>query len=135
MDDIFDSEDEDWQCLDCREIFSRNEGFYSCDHNRVNNRYCKQCRNRRSHCAKEYGLTTRDVDNLFKKQRGLCAICLDPLPAGQHTHIDHCHVTGRVRGLLCRGCNLGLGNFKDDTLSLQCAIKYLEKHQVGVLSK
>jgi hypothetical protein len=41
--------------------------------------------------------------------------------------VDHCHVTGNVRGLLCRACNLALGQFEDNIKTLNKAIKYLEQ--------
>jgi hypothetical protein len=55
-----------------------------------------------------------------------CAIC--EVGVDGKGHIDHCHETGAVRGLLCRGCNLGLGNFTDDIFKLERAILYLKKN-------
>jgi hypothetical protein len=72
-----------------------------------------------------YGLGAADVDTMLAEQDGRCAICaavLDETP-----HIDHCHKTGRVRGLLCRNCNVGLGNFADDPERLRRAAEYLEE--------
>jgi hypothetical protein len=70
---------------------------------------------------------------LFKKQRGLCAVCKKPesakRPDGVQARlaIDHCHATNRARALLCRRCNIGIGAFKESIVTLRSAIKYLEK--------
>jgi hypothetical protein len=74
-----------------------------------------------------YDLTEAQYDAFLTKQGGLCAICPRPLVRmGPHTCIDHCHKTGRVRGLLCRPCNVGIGNLQDDPVLLRKAIEYLE---------
>jgi hypothetical protein len=65
---------------------------------------------------------------MLAAQGGVCAICGAPPedPRGYRMHIDHCHDTGRVRGILCGGCNRGMGNFGDDIARLQGAIRYLQ---------
>jgi hypothetical protein len=60
---------------------------------------------------------------LFKAQGGICDICKER-PA---THLDHCHTTGKIRGLLCTQCNTGLGMFFDRTDVLRAAIDYLNR--------
>jgi len=62
---------------------------------------------------------------MVQEQNGLCAICC-VAPA---THVDHCHETKKIRGVLCNNCNVGLGFFKDNVSSLQNAIKYLAKYE------
>lgn len=75
---------------------------------------------------KLYGLTPEDYDTLLKKQRGRCAICRSDTPRAQRDwHVDHCHKTGKVRGLLCHKCNVGLGHFGDSVKLLGKAIEYL----------
>lgn len=70
---------------------------------------------------KKYRLTQARYDALWKLQAGCCAICSQPNPR----NIDHDHETGKVRGLLCRKCNVGLGMFQDDEKRLESAKTYL----------
>lgn len=60
------------------------------------------------------------------EQEGLCAICRQPSD-GRRLDIDHDHKTDRVRGLLCRKCNLSIGKFEDDPNMLRRAAEYLER--------
>jgi hypothetical protein len=80
---------------------------------------------RRNTLRRVFGLSLEEYDGLLKSQEGGCAIC------GRTTEIalavDHDHATGSVRGLLCRECNLGLGNFMDDPALLDAASSYLRK--------
>lgn len=62
---------------------------------------------------------------MFSEQKGLCGICKKGID--ESSHVDHCHSTGKVRGLLCRPCNSGLGLFSDSTRLLKSAITYLNK--------
>jgi len=70
---------------------------------------------------RKYGLELGEFAQLFAKQKGLCAICNKPYPLC----VDHNHKTGKVRGLLCHACNVGLGKFFDDPALLIVAAKYL----------
>jgi hypothetical protein len=76
---------------------------------------------RRRTKLKRYGLTIEDYEVILQTQRGRCAICRGPAP----TNVDHDHVTGKVRGILCQRCNIGLGIFYDDPEILKRAIEYL----------
>lgn len=71
--------------------------------------------------ARKYGLTRADFEAMMKVQGGSCAICR----TSTKLVVDHCHESGRVRGLLCSNCNTGLGMFGDDTSRLGGAIEYL----------
>lgn len=73
--------------------------------------------------ARRYGLSLADFRALQARQGNVCAICRRP---ARMLCIDHCHVTGRVRGLLCRKCNSALGLYDDDPRLLHAAIEYLE---------
>lgn len=74
-----------------------------------------------------FGITVEQYDALEAKQGGLCAICRRPCPSGRKLAVDHDHLTGRVRGLLCMNCNQGLGKFDDDPGLLRAAEVYLEE--------
>ncbi len=69
-----------------------------------------------------YGLSDADYDALLARQRGVCANC----KRNRRLGVDHCHATGKVRGLLCGNCNRGLGLFHDDPELLRAAAAYLE---------
>jgi len=73
----------------------------------------------------KYGLSAQDWDDIYDSQLGRCAICLIPLVESR-PHVDHDHISGKVRGILCHTCNPGLGYFKDDVEILQRAINYLK---------
>lgn len=76
---------------------------------------------------RKYGITPDELQALSDRQGGRCAVCGTDEAGGRGVlHVDHDHATGRVRGLLCHRCNTGLGLFRDDPVSLQAAIKYLE---------
>lgn len=76
-----------------------------------------------------YGISLDEFNFRFEKQNGLCLICERELQmthlSGDSVVVDHCHINGHVRGLLCNECNRGLGYFKDNINSLSNAIKYL----------
>lgn len=89
---------------------------------------CRACVHERQY-LRQHGLTFKDYERMLKEQSGCCAICLRDTPAPNlFFSVDHCHRTGKVRGLLCSMCNLGLGNFKDNRDSLQNAIDYLTRN-------
>lgn len=73
----------------------------------------------------ESGVTVADYDRMFAEQDGRCAICKGLPSRTKHLHIDHCHETNCVRGLLCDSCNLGIGKFGDDPQRLKRAAEYL----------
>jgi hypothetical protein len=83
--------------------------------------------NREARLKSSYGLTPERFEALLSSQGSCCAICETDTPGGRGTwKVDHCHTSGKVRGLLCNGCNVGLGYFKDDTNALKRATSYLE---------
>ncbi len=74
-------------------------------------------------------MTLDEFDAMLGAQNGGCGICGAPISnGGRGTHVDHCHDSGAIRGLLCRLCNVGLGQFKDSPALLRAAAAYLEEH-------
>jgi len=74
----------------------------------------------------KFGITAEKYYEMVESQQGLCAICHKP-PNGRRLDVDHHHVSSEVRGLLCRSCNLALGQFKDDVGILLSAVEYLKR--------
>jgi hypothetical protein len=75
-----------------------------------------------------YGITLEEYNQMFTAQKGCCKICnTHQTQLKRKLFVDHCHTTGKVRGLLCQPCNTLLGQAKDDLTILQQAIKYLEE--------
>ena len=74
--------------------------------------------------TRRYGLTTEEWTSLYQQQNGLSAICSKAF-IDNDIVVDHCHARGKVRGLLCRRCNAGLGNFDDSADMLLRAHQYL----------
>lgn len=76
------------------------------------------------------GVSADTYTRMFDAQNGRCAICHSDEAKGRGAfHIDHCHTTGVIRGLLCTTCNTGLGKFHDSSALLREAIDYLKRHQ------
>jgi hypothetical protein len=75
---------------------------------------------------RRYGLTPANYTRMLTAQNGKCAIC--GREEAHHLHVDHDHASGRVRSLLCRRCNNGLGQFNDSVTLLEAAIAYIERH-------
>lgn len=113
-------------CPDCKEFkpwkaYYRNrstvDGFgFWC-------RFCASFRAARH--TKGYKLTGPEFRELLERQGGLCAICRRP-PDGTRLVVDHDHTGGDVRGLLCHGCNRGIGLMREDPAALRRAADYLE---------
>ncbi|WP_224790320.1 endonuclease VII domain-containing protein [Pseudomonas fluorescens] len=80
----------------------------------------------KGYALKQYGMTLECFNKLLVKQGGGCAICgKHANPKGYCLAVDHCHESGRIRGILCTNCNRGLGLFRDSTDLIKRAIEYL----------
>jgi hypothetical protein len=74
-------------------------------------------------------MSVEEYDALFKAQKGLCAICGLPSPDETRLGVDHDHLSGKNRGLLCDPCNMAIGLLKDEVSRLQAAIEYLNRYR------
>lgn len=77
------------------------------------------------HLRRHYGMSLEDYDRILDAQGGVCAVCRT---TPKTFHVDHSHATGVVRGLLCGGCNTGLGHLRDDPNIAGAAALYLIDH-------
>lgn len=82
---------------------------------------------REYYLKRDYGITQADYDQMLHSQGGVCAICGGEETVHRFFPVDHCHTTGKVRGLLCTKCNRGLGLLKDDYETVRKAAEYLKK--------
>lgn len=86
-------------------------------------------RTRRYYLPNTYGITVEEYETMLQSQNNACAICSTTTPTGKWKvfAVDHCHKTGRARGLLCNECNRGMGLLGDSPERLQKAVDYLIK--------
>lgn len=136
----------DRRCKDCGLVKSLTE-FYKA-HGDYHQPRCKKCHHirtkrwykehpeaqkktdRECQLKRKYGITTADYDQLLLKQNFACAICLvRPNPTDKRLAVDHCHSTGKVRGLLCSCCNTALGKFREDPELLRKGALYVENNK------
>jgi hypothetical protein len=82
-------------------------------------------RAREHHFLRRYGITLAQYEWLLRQQDGVCAICSQPCATGKNLAVDHDHVTGAVRGLLCDRCNHAIGSLEDDPGRADQAAAYL----------
>ena len=85
-------------------------------------------RRRNARLLRDYGMTLEEHEAMFAAQGELCAICGRDEPGGRGWHTDHDHGSGKVRGILCHHCNLGIGLAKEDPRVLEEMAAYLRKH-------
>lgn len=132
------------RCSDCRRVLAL-ESFHK---NRLaadgREFYCRQCKNRRSrerrkahpaaretaraaHLLRTYGISRDQYEALLVDQGGVCAICGQPERTTRRMAVDHDHKTGKIRGILCHGCNTGLGAMREKAEVMAAAIRYLER--------
>ena len=85
--------------------------------------------NHNKHLKNTYGISRDDYLKMFEQQEGNCNICgKNQLEFTKRLFVDHCHSTGKIRGLLCHNCNTLLGSAKDKVDVLEKAINYLKNH-------
>lgn len=87
---------------------------------------------RERNLQRAFGIGVEEYNDLLKAQGNCCAICnKDESLFTRRLAVDHCHTTGKVRGLLCIYCNTALGKFEDNETLLQAAIEYLKRNKHG----
>lgn len=89
-----------------------------------------------NHLKRTYGITLADYQAMLERQGGGCGICGGQPDKGKGAvkgrfDVDHCHGTGKVRGLLCSGCNRGIGYLGDTPVRVRAALEYLLNSQVA----
>lgn len=110
-------------CRDCQKEYHRKRYAENPERHKAITR-----KNQRLYTAKKHNLSESDLEELYDLEGHSCAICgIHENDYGKYLAIDHCHSTGRVRGLLCTNCNTGLGNFRDDLSLLLRAVDYLKE--------
>lgn len=117
--DITKSDGLDSWCANCRNKYKKD--------NRVKIIERRKPKLREEQLKYCYGISKQDYDTMYKKQKGNCGICRqNEKTFSRILCVDHCHKTGKVRGLLCHKCNAALGAFKDNIKILNAAIKWLK---------
>ena len=111
-----------WYAAHKEEITARRRRSWAENARWKSDEWAHRSRNRRLRSS--YGLSIEGYNALLARQGGACAICRKQ--PEQRLCVDHCHVTQKVRRLLCRRCNLGIGYFGDDPRLLRRAAAYLE---------
>jgi hypothetical protein len=111
-----------WYAAHKEEITARRRRRWAENAYGKSEEWARRSRNRR--LRSNYGLSIEGYNALLAQQGGACAICRKH--PEQRLCVDHCHVTRKVRRLLCRRCNLGIGYFGDDPRLLRRAVAYLE---------
>jgi len=95
-------------CIECNNLFCRTKWYNPQVRRNINLKH-------------RYGITEEQYNEMFANQNGRCAICY----CAESLCVDHNHITGRIRGLLCQSCNKALGMFKEEIPTIQNAINYL----------
>lgn len=132
-----------YACKECRNSATRKYYLDNPEKQKIKNDSQKQNRkhfyssekgivsSRRAHLKRKFNLTLEEYNILLKKQDFKCAICKQSETSSRNEvlSVDHCHITNKIRGLLCTSCNRGIGLLRDNIINLQNAILYLKKHE------
>jgi hypothetical protein len=158
-------DDQKKKCTDCRKDKPLRDFGKSSQYRDGHKYWCKECISRRNKTESSrerhrqyrktergresrrwielkatYGLSRADYDHLLERQGGGCAVCgsTDPTRGGNSTKyftVDHCHVTNKIRGLLCGLCNTGLGSFRDNPDVMESAAHYIRTADTGLTAR
>jgi hypothetical protein len=109
-----------WKAANKERFDKRHKAWRDANRERLN------AQGRAAYFRQKYGLTLDERDAMLAAQGGVCAICEQVEHAKRGWAVDHCHQTGKVRGILCQACNLVLGHAGDDVSILQRMAVYLD---------
>lgn len=129
------------QCVRCLETKESNHFYTRKGVESGLSSWCKKCikenrspvsydQRRKRHLKHTYQLSLDEYDQMLIEQEERCAICRGTNRDDRPLFVDHCHTTGKVRGLLCNDCNVMLGRAQDNEIILMRAIDYLKEHNV-----
>ncbi|QCW23048.1 hypothetical protein [Synechococcus phage S-B05] len=136
------------KCGETKEFKSFSPKGKRVDGSRKYSSHCKPCqakvkkeryspeRKREKDLKSKYGITLNEYDDMLTRQNYKCAICGTDdttFSNGKRFHVDHCHTTGKVRGLLCGKCNVALGHIGDNIDTLSRMINYLNDNHTDPL--
>lgn len=131
------------RCPICKILKERSEYYKWASRKDGLTAYCKECMSNRtknwvaenkevyaesmiaSSRKSRFGISREEYQKMLVDQNNQCGICKREI--GWEAAVDHCHNTKKIRGLLCRKCNLGLGGFKDNIKIIEKAIKYVKE--------
>ena len=114
------------RCRPCERIRARKWHKSNRGHIKKKDPNRLKVQKRREQLRYRFNLTIDEYDKMLENQQGKCAICGGGREKQKYKFsVDHCHATGKIRGILCQNCNAGLGLFKDNPQSLTNAITYL----------
>lgn len=115
-------------CGRCRSIKESNLFHKRKSTEQGKNSVCIEC-DRDKRLISVYGMDLKKYNALLEGQNGTCAICKGENKNDRNLAVDHCHKSGKIRGLLCENCNRALGLFEDDPIRMIEAIRYIERHR------
>ena len=131
-----------YQCRTCRsekqraywaslpedvKIERRKEGEYQKRYRALNPEKVKTMA-RKTHIMRKFNMTIEEYESKLSAQNGVCAICESTCATGYNLAVDHNHITGKIRALLCKNCNTAIGLLKENTDIMTKALNYLEFH-------
>lgn len=118
-------------CVECRILWTREYNYHAKPKRQEwlkDNKERIRPIHKNNYLKAKFGITLDEYETKKNSQNGLCAICKKALGMGKKCHLDHCHSTGKIRGMLCSECNTGLGKFVDQPDLLRAAANYIEEH-------